>query len=712
MSESAGQFNFTARDRQELFLQMAAHGEGVTAQQVYEEASRRGDTVTLEAYHNLGRRLVHRGLLVNAGSLTRQTVFKVGAAVDGQWLDEEQLAAIIDPDYPLIALAVAREARRQLSAIPEAVWIEVRTRLRSVNARQLFFDEIRSYANSLRDELREYAIQSEEGDPNLPHLRGQIEASILLLKQITKFGLGLSDEAIRVPASLASGLDQILHRPNVPFYSDNDLLDELGRRVADEMCIVNVPQERADAQTLIAAVDGSTRGGLLTLEGEAGDFALGHAPSVSINTSVAQINRRVKVGGREYPAFLRLPEKPEDMQQRDNRYTVMAKLFFPELSDAQYMHSVWNAMNLLECRAALKTMRRWYTSKDSVEVRPADVILMDGPLTPQDRESSHYAQPDTYGRIVRDLIEASGEIMQKSRDDHQVVAGVVKYAELRVLGPIINRFIARTSAEEGNTQIQTWPLRAMNTLTDQALLTRILTAGRKKDDPWCRTCYVLRPFHAATDFADRYSRDRGRRPSEILRNRVAEARQRKAMDLGSPADSFWSEFQADRDPYLKLLENAWYASFFLGAVPRLDQKQVLPRFEVLVAASTIEDGRFRQETIANCGTLINAISLTGFDVSAEHAMFDAKNWIDVVPRLLVDVHYTVKVWAAELQSRVNEYIGYHLSRYIKGGGHRGIRIRPWRRAELQAWITQMTEERRRQAGNLESETSRGAKLIE
>jgi hypothetical protein len=123
MSESAGQFNFTARDRQELFLQMAAHGEGVTAQQVYEEASRRGDTVTLEAYHNLGRRLVHRGLLVNAGSLTRQTVFKVGAAVDGQWLDEEQLAAIIDPDYPLIALAVAREARRQLSAIPEAVWI-------------------------------------------------------------------------------------------------------------------------------------------------------------------------------------------------------------------------------------------------------------------------------------------------------------------------------------------------------------------------------------------------------------------------------------------------------------------------------------------------------------------------------------------------------------------------------------------------------------
>jgi hypothetical protein len=165
-------------------------------------------------------------------------------------------------------------------------------------------------------------------------------------------------------------------------------------------------------------------------------------------------------------------------------------------------------------------------------------------------------------------------------------------------------------------------------------------------------------------------------------------------------------------PFLKLLENAWYAYFFLGAVPRLDQKQALPRFEVLVAASTLETGGFRKETLTNCATLLDALKLTGFEVSAEHAMFDAKGWIDVVPRLLVDVHHTVKIWAAELQSRVNEYIGYHLSRYIKGGGHRGIRIRPWRRTELQAWITQMTEERRREAGNLQSGQSSGTGLVE
>jgi hypothetical protein len=712
MSESAGHFQFTAKDRQELFLQMAAHEEGVTAQRVHEEASRRGDAVTIEAYHNLGRRLVHRGLLLNAGSQSRQTVFKIGSSVDGQWLDEEQLAAIIDPEYPLIALTVVKEARRQLNAIPEAVWIEVRARLQSANARQLFLEGIRSYADDLRDALEEYWTESESGASGLPHLRGQIDASIILIKQIAKYGLGLSNEAIRIPANFAAGLEEVRRRPNAAFYSDDVLRDEIERRVSSEMFVVEVPAGAPNSQMLIAAVDGSTRGGLLSLEGEDGDFTLGHAPSISINTSTAQINRRVRIGGREYPAFLRLPEKPEDMQQSDNRYTVMAKLFFPELSESQYAHSVWNAMNLLESRAAIKVMRRWYTSRDSIEVRPADVILMDGTVTPNDRDSNHYAQPDAYGRIVRDLIEVNCEMMQKSRDDKQVVAGVVKNAQLRVLGPIINRFIVSVAAKETNTQIHAWPLRAMNAMPDQAVLTRLLTAGRKKDQPWFRTCYVLRPFHATTDFSERYSRDQDRRPAAILCGRAKEARERKALGLATPEDAFWAEFLGERDPFLKLLENAWYAYFFLGAVPRLDQKQALPRFEVLVAASTVEADGFKEETLANCDILLDALKLSGFEVSAEHAMFDAKGRIDVVPRLLADVHHTVKVWAAELQSRVNEYIGYHLSRYIKGGGHRGIRIRPWRRAELQAWITQMTEERRREAGNLQPGTPPSMGLVE
>src|SRR5579871_3204598 len=238
MSEEATQPSLSAKDRQELFLQLAAHADGVTAQQVHEQAIARGDTVTVEAFHNLGRRLVHRGLLVNAGNRGRQSVFRVGTSVDGQWLDEEQLAAIIDPEYPLIALTVVREARRQISAIPEDVWMEVRTRLQSANARQVFFDEIRSYADDLRDQLEQFSTESEMGSPNLAHLRGEIETSLILLKQMTKYGLGLSNEAIRVPPHFAAGLEEVRQRPNAPFYSEELLLDEIARRVSDESLVV------------------------------------------------------------------------------------------------------------------------------------------------------------------------------------------------------------------------------------------------------------------------------------------------------------------------------------------------------------------------------------------------------------------------------------------------------------------------------------------
>jgi hypothetical protein len=220
---------------------------------------------------------------------------------------------------------------------------------------------------------------------------------------------------------------------------------------------------------------------------------------------------------------------------------------------------------------------------------------------------------------------------------------VVKNAQLRVLGPIINRFIVRTIANGGATQIETWPLRAMNALPDQVLLTRILTAGRKKGDQWSRTSYVLRPFHATTNFRHRYSRDPGERPAAIMLSRAKEAQDRKASGTARPEDAFWLDFVGERDSFVNLLENAWYAYFYLGAVPRLDQKQALPRFEALVAASTIESGGYRSEASTNCNILVEALKATGFDVSADHAMFDAKDWIDVIPRLLVEVHYTVKV---------------------------------------------------------------------
>jgi hypothetical protein len=61
---------------------------------------------------------------------------------------------------------------------------------------------------------------------------------------------------------------------------------------------------------------------------------------------VGQINRSVRINGQTYPAFLRLPEKPEDMQQRDNRYT-----FEIRMTGTAWFFALSNPTSTLEGKA-------------------------------------------------------------------------------------------------------------------------------------------------------------------------------------------------------------------------------------------------------------------------------------------------------------------------------------------------------------------------
>ena len=634
--------------RQALFLDLAAQPDGVTAQDVHEEAGRRGDTATVEAYLNLGRRLTIRGRLRSAKGGGGRTRYHIGERDDEQWLDEDRLADLLDPEYPLIALSLVKEASRQLAGIPEAAWAEIRERLKGENAQALFFDAVKGYAVDLCDALQEYILDETSGSRRLPEQRARIEAQIVALKQLTKFGLGLSQDAVRVPPGLEAALGWARGNPNAGLVDEEVLRDELSRRVSPEQFLVEIDQraQSSEKPLIVAAVDGSTRGGLLALDGEDGDLAVGLAPSVSINTAAAQLNRNIRTpSGRTHPAFLRLPEKPEDVQRRENRYSIMARLLFPDLSEAQYAHSIWNAMNLLECRAAHRAMQRWDSPDHQIEMPPADVILMDGTIAPNDRDSNHYGQSDSYGRIVRDLIGANADILRRSRDDRQVVAGAVKNQQLRVLAPVINFFVAQVVAGGEDSQIRSWPLQAMSALPDQHLLTRILTAGRLPHEPWVRTCFVLRPFHAVTDFADRYYRTR--RPADELVERANNAQARLAKGESTVQDEFWaSAFDPIRDPFLKLLEGAWYGMFFLGALPRLDGRHALPRVEMLVPHSTREEGEPWPAVEPYAQMLISALRQVGFEVAADHDMFDGKGRLDIMPKLLIDAHNTVKQWAA------------------------------------------------------------------
>lgn len=689
--------NALSLNRRNLFLELASCPEGTTVTEVYQVATSRGDSATVEAFHNIARRLAHSGVLAieERPGEARRYINKKGEA----WLDERELSEIIDPDYPIAALAIWREAVQNVRDIPESVWVELRERLLAVDARALFHEAITSYCDDLSAQIGLLAEANEHG---LDFERGRKEAeqSLRLLTGLTKFGLGLSREAVRLPLNVDLGI-RALRGGTHAVVCDSELLrEELARRVEPGSFVRDVDSATPDGDStpkavLVGAVDGSTRGGVLSLAGADGDFAVAHAPLVSINTAVGQVNRKVKSGRTHFPAFLRLPERPEDMQRDDNRHTVMAKLLHPDLTDAQYMHAVWNAMDLVETRATLRLLHRWYADGRSLEVPPADVVLRDGTVSPQDRDFSHYREQDSYGRIVRDMIDVGWRVALACREDRRVVCGVVKQTQLSVFAPVINWYACRL-ARDGEGQLLGWPLDAMNAAPDQLLVTRLLTASRKPDDQWQRTCVVMRPFHALTNYGLSYSR--AMHPADQILMQFDRA-QCNPGDESESNEVFWAGFQAENDPYVRTLRNVQYGNFFLAAVPRLDNDNVLPRIELLVVAPTAEG----EESPWPICESVTAKTLAGirtvkFDVSGEHDMFSDRPKLDVLPALLISTHDLVKTWALELVGRVQEFVGYQLARYVNAKKLKGVRIRPFTRAELKALYAELRAEREREAG--------------
>lgn len=688
--------SLSPQERQILFLELARAPNGTTAQDAYLAGQDRGDTVSEEAYFNLGRRLTHSGKL-QANKAGGRTVYVSKIDDDAEWLEESHIASIIDPEFPLPALTAYRESLRQVRDIPEAVWIEARERLSKTEARSLFVDAIVSYADNLLCEVKDYATEraSAYDAPHLSNLRQSAESCLATLMSLCKDGLGLSTEAIMLPVTVDLASEAV-SRGVAPtqYYDLAALKDEIARRVEAGPFVRLAETPESDHSLVIAGVDGSSVGGLLSIDGAGGDFAFGHSPQVSINTATGVLNRDIRIHNRDVPAFQRLPEKPEDMQQRDNRYTIMAKMFFPDLTDSEYVHSTWNAMDLLECRATLNMMSRWTQLPGNVELPPADVVLRDGTIVPNDRDHIHYGQQNTYGRIVRDLIDVSWKIAKNCRNDGQTVVGVVKNAQMRVLSPVINYFLGQVAAASGDTQLAAWSLEDMNHLFDQALLSRILTAGRKNSDPWLRTALVLRPFHATSNLSKSYSRTPGSLPHDKLLQKAERARAKDTLDV-TPEEAWWRTLRGNGDSYIQMLRNVWYAGFYLGAFRRLDSSESLSRMEFIVPHSTEEVGGFPDATCQDhLYRTLAALNTVGFQVDNEHAMFGAAGRIDLLPTILVRSHEAVKNWGKQLRDRVSEFMDWQLAKYLKAGQKRHVKIRPWTRAELEAWVDAMQQERR------------------
>lgn len=150
---------------------------------------------------------------------------------------------------------------------------------------------------------------------------------------------------------------------------------------------------------------------------------------------------------------------------------------------------------------------------------------------------------------------------------------------------------------------------------------------------------------------------------------------------------------------MQMLKNIWYAGFYLAAVPRLDFERYLPRLEFLVPEPVFAHNADPPATAEpHLDRLLTALRLTGFDVSSEHSMYRDRSTLEVIPSLVARAHDTVKIWARELLSRVDEYVSAILRRVISAKRARGVRVRPFTKEEFRLLHEALKQERLRLAG--------------
>lgn len=101
-------------------------------------------------------------------------------------------------------------------------------------------------------------------------MRQEAENSLQLLRRFTKYGLGLSKEAIYLPANVDQCISSVRKDRTWKLLDPGILEAELKARIADENFVVTISTGERTSSSVVAGVDGSLRGGILSFLGEGG----------------------------------------------------------------------------------------------------------------------------------------------------------------------------------------------------------------------------------------------------------------------------------------------------------------------------------------------------------------------------------------------------------------------------------------------------------
>jgi DNA-binding transcriptional ArsR family regulator len=635
--------------------------DGATAGEIYDVVSEViGDTISRPAYYKLLDRLEAAGKIERREEpgVRRYVIPPQLFAANRLTLDDVyELLPFVESSE---SMARAIEAQQFFMENRDTVIRAAALALVEENAVELFWAWIDDLIKMLRADLDSYN-EAELADSSLER---RIQAECNELRDILYRQLSVPSDAVNLPDwEGPSGLKRTLS-----FEYDPERLREMletrvfgvGKaRTTLGLVTVDKPvRDSAAQEMIISGSDGSFHAGTVGIRTAHG-YIEDESFIVTFNNSVVYVrsSERVRQQKGEKKFVHSAPLTRQTIDDPAYKGMVLAPFMFPMLTESEYEHMVRTATDVVQLRVDEAIFNG--TARDVAtgeKIMTPRVHIRDGTITPQSRGFNHYYRMDPYGDITRDGINLLRNILQRiqtARGAPQVYAGAVKSTQIRLFSRLINWYIRKGSRRGRRKAIAAdWDPSHALFLTDIDVMTTLLASlePRKERDGFWMSCVVLRQFSSLAEFYD--IRLDGRQWFDVLRDSRERALAAYELYRGElPYHAIISEDDLEQDSYLYLLENADFASFYIGHTAG-DPAPKVPRYEFLCSLHN-EDANKAQSYIERVmDQLVTALLTCEFTADRDHNFLSRLSLVKLIPSVVYQAHEYAKHVGKKLE---NEY---------------------------------------------------------
>lgn len=620
-----------------------------------------GDNISLQAYHRIINKMVSRGKLIESGDggdgSRRYTVT--------EFLMPENALTLSDIEENLWAMSASEALARYMDALDyfedkqRDVLPKVAKALLDENPIDIILRMLKDKVDRLIETIEDYkdpetrhpSVENElirryEELVTLVHSYYGISSLIIDLGDINKIKSGqhiINPNWHRV----ASILQKRVFGDHILNYQD----------IKSGQCGGPVEQKKI----IIGGSDGSTHAGYVHIVPGAAFLEDAGQLILTFNNSLGHVELPDSMAsGFDFP-YHGVPMTRAALEDPTNRGMILARPWYPNMDDSVYEHMKKSALDVVQFRVDERILLGTARALGNDRTKGAGKLLprphvhfRDGTVVPQEREFNHYCRLDEYGEMVREGIALSYSILRTIKDSYHVIfAGTVKSSQLKAFSAMLNWYISRGSARRLGTPIDPfWDISRAGFINDNYAMTKLLTALGNLPNKCLYTFAILRPYPQLLTQFYREKVDDGNwveRFQKIKENRM------KDRDQWGGSNDYLSQVDVDDDSFVRMCKEADYVMFYIGHSGG-NPAPGLPRYEFLDSLRNLATLKAKSRVNEKIATIIEAVSITGISLDADHNIMTNKKIIRLVPKVVYDAHEKCKEWGHKLESELKSAI--------------------------------------------------------